>query len=110
MEESFIPNPPEKKPDYDDMSDLFNVSREEMLDTEDVVRVDMDEDIIDADEDGTLDSLVTVTNEDVMGDDLYGQSPLDTSDVQERKKRALLQRTRKPFYPLATPQIGGLNI
>lgn len=106
-EQFAIPPQPEEKKD-DGMSDLFSVDRDELTDTEDVVGVDMEEDILDADEDGSLDSLTTVTEEDIMGDDLYGQSPLDTSDVQDRKKR--VQQIRRPIYPTAPPpQIGGLN-
>lgn len=97
----------EKNPD-DDLSDLFEVDRDELTDTTDVVRVDMEKDILDADEDGTLDDLVTVTDEDIMGDEMYGQSPLDTQAVQERKKKE--QQVRRPVYPVAPPpQVGGLN-
>ena len=99
----------EKNPD-DDLSDLFEVDRDELTDTTDVVRVDMEKDILDADEDGTLDDLTTVTDEDIMGDELYGQSPLDTQAVQARKKKE--QQVSKPVYRVAPPppqQIGGLN-
>lgn len=68
----------------DGMSDLFTVDADP--DTNDRVTVDPDTDIIDADEDGSLDDLVVVTEEDVMGDEL-GQVPLDNG-VRARQRRA----------------------
>ena len=106
-----IPIPESEEEKGDGTQDLFEVDPDDLLDTDDVVGVDMEKDILDADEDGSLDSLTTVTDEDVMGDELYGQSPLDTSDVQRRKKKAQqAQVIRRVNYPVTLPsQMGGLN-
>lgn len=99
---------PEEEKKGDDMSDLFEVDRKDILDTDDVVAVDVEEDILDADEGGSLDSVVTVTDEDIMGDEEYGQSPLEGSDMQKKKK--MLQIRKPVFRPVAHPsQIRGLN-
>ena len=68
---------PEAQESSDGISDLFTVSDEDIgvgADIDDLVEVDMDSNIIDAGEDGTLDDLVNVTEEDIMGED-YGQPP-----------------------------------
>ena len=76
----------------DDISDLFEVT---------------DEDVIGDDKEG-FEDLVLVTEEDVMGHELYGESPLDNSDMQKRQQ---IQQVRKPVYRIAQPppQIGGLR-
>jgi len=68
-----------------------------------------EEDILDAGEDGSIEDVTTVTEEDIMGDDMYGQSPLEGSDIQEQKKK--VARARKPVRIVRLPpqQIGGLN-
>ena len=106
VEEQYnIPEEPEKKP-KDDMTDLFEVNREELTDTEDLVSVDIKKDIIDGDEEGTLDDITQVTEEDVMGDDLYGQSPLSGAGTRRSKARKKLQ-TRQPY--IMPSQLSGLN-
>lgn len=85
----------------DGISDLFEVDNDP--DTDDVVSVDMEKDILDADEDGGFDDLLTVTEEDVMGDDI-GQTPL------KRKPRRIVRRVRRtdrPYYPPTT--LGGIR-
>lgn len=103
-----IPPQPKEKEQDDDVSDLFEVDRDELTDTKDVVTVDIEEDILDADEEGGLDDVTTVTEEDIMGDEVYGQSPLEGSDVQEKKK---IQQVRKPVYRrvIPPPQIRGIG-
>jgi len=97
---------PKKKP-KDDMTDLFNIDSKEMTDTEDLISVDIKKDIIDGDEDGTLDDLTQVTKEDVMGDELYGQSPLHGKGTRRDIARKKLQ-IRQP-YILPQSQISGLS-
>lgn len=74
----------------DGMEDLFRVDREELLDTEDLGKVDMNRDIIDANEAGNLDDLTEVDNEDIMGN-IYGQSPLDSATIRRYRKKAARQ-------------------
>lgn len=72
------PSRPEAKEHSDGISDLFTVTDEDVgagADVDDLVTVDMEKDILDADEDGSLDDLVDVTEEDIMGSDDYGQPP-----------------------------------
>lgn len=102
------PQPVEEEKKKDDMSDLFEVNRDDILDTEDVVGVNMERDILDANEEGNLDDLTTVTDEDIMGSEMYGQSPLENSVAQKRRKA---QQVVKPVYRIVPPpQVGGLNV
>jgi len=105
----FVKPPEPEEEQGDDMSDLFEVDREELTDTKDVVAVDIEEDILDAGEDGSIEDVTTVTEEDIMGDEFFGQSPLEGSDVQEQKKK--VARARRPVRIVRLPpqQIGGLN-
>lgn len=108
QQEGFVPvePKPKEKPD-DDVSDLFEVDSEELTDTEDVVKVDIDKDIIDTAEDGTLDDLTEVTEADIFGDELYGQTPLSGAPSQRRKKaRRVVIRPRIAPQP---PTIGRIN-
>ena len=100
---------PEEKP-KDDTADLFEVDSEELVDTDDLVEVDIDKDILDADEDGSFDDLTTVSNEDIMGDDMYGQSPLDGPGTQEQKKKQvrIARQVYKP-KPIIYPTMGGMR-
>ena len=102
------PEQPEKK--KDNMSDLFNVDPEDLLDgADDLVTVDMEKDILDADEDGSIDDVTTVTEEDIMGDELYGQSPLDGASAQRRKKALRQQQyqvVRPHTYPSQMREVG----
>lgn len=110
QQEGFIPvePKPEEEKKGDDMSDLFEVNREELADTEDVIKVDPDKDILDADEDGTLDDLTEVTEEDVMGDKMYGQTPLEGAPSQRRNKKKYRIIPRPGVYP-QPPTISRLN-
>ena len=108
QQEGFVPAPKEKK--GDDMSDLFEVKDEDILDgVDDAVAVDVDEDILDADEDGSIEDVVTVTEEDIMGDDLYGQSPLEGASKQRKRKvpKPQYQIPRPIIYPPPMSNIGG---
>jgi hypothetical protein len=90
------PDRPEAQKSVDGISDLFEFKNE--ADTDDVVSVDVDRDIVDADADGSLDSLVTVTEEDIMGYGPYSQP---------RKHK--VQRGRRQSARNTDPRIGGLR-
>jgi len=107
QQEGFIPAPEPEEKQGDDMSDLFEVDRDELTDTKDVVAVDIEKDVLDAGEDGSIEDVTTVTEEDIMGDDMYGQSPLEAG-AKEQRKRVI--RARKPVRIVRLPrQVGGLN-
>jgi hypothetical protein len=55
---------------------------------DDLTGVDIEKDILDADEDGSLDDLVVVTDEDIMGNDL-GQRPAKPQSRQRAARRRL---------------------
>lgn len=74
----------------DGMSDLFQTGGDD--DASDLTRVDIEKDIIDADEDGTLDDLVVTTEDDIIGDEL-GQIPEDNG-IRARQRRASRKRVR----------------
>ena len=82
----------------DGVSDLFEVNDEDILDDVDsLTDVDMEKDILDAGEDGTLDDLTTVTEEDIMGSKDYGQ-PV--------KRHRTAQRPRRVARPYQLPPSG----
>jgi len=89
------PSRPEAKKYKDGISDLFEVDTAD--DTADLVSVDLEEDIIDADEDGSLDSLTEVSEEDIMGDEETGQVPLDYKPDLD----AFNGQNQKPKYRIA---------
>jgi len=93
----------ERKPVDDDVSDLFEVPTDELVDTDDLVTVDIEEDVMD----GDLSDLVEVTDEDIMGDEL-GQTPLE-SPVSRRSLVRRFRRTSKRYIPPPT-SMGGLNV
>jgi len=108
QQEGFVPAPKKKK--GDGMSDLFRVRDKDITDDmDDVVAVDIEKDILDAGEDGTIEDVVTVTEEDIMGDDLYGQSPLEGASKQRKKRVPKLQYQipRPIIYPPPMSNIGG---
>ena len=91
---------PEAKESSDGISDLFAVSDEDVLDdVEELVEVDMDRDVIDAGEDGTLGDLVNVTEEDIMGSGEYNQP------APKRYRVAKRGTTRQP----PPTSVGGLR-
>lgn len=98
MDDEFTVRPigqPENK--GDDMSDVFEVKSEDVLDgVDDAVAVDTEKDILDEDEDESIEDVVTVTDEDIMGD-VYGQSPLEGASAQKKKKAA------KPQFQIVRP-------
>ena len=82
------PSRPEAKKG-DGISDLFRTDfDEDMDDVNDLVTVDAARDVVDAGEDGTLDDLVDVFEEDIMGVGELGQKP-------SRKKLRQLRAERK---------------
>lgn len=82
---------PEAQEEDDGISDLFRVTAEDVgasdEDLNDLTDVDLEKDILDADEDGSLDDLVVVTEADIMGDDDFGQRPSKPSSRQPRTRR-----------------------
>jgi len=94
---------PEAQASKDGISDLFEVSDEDIgggEEIDDLVEVDMERDIIDAGEDGTLDDLVNVTNEDIMGSGEHAQPP---------PKGARLVKRRVSRQSTSPPNMGGLR-
>ena len=86
------PSRPEAQEESDGISDLFRVSSEDVgasdEDLDDLTGVDIEKDILDADEDGSLDDLVVVTDEDIMGNEL-GQRPAKPQSRQRGTRRRL---------------------
>lgn len=96
---TYYEEPREKK--TDGMEDLFEVNRDDILDTDDVIKVDMDRDIMDSEPDGSFDDLTTVDREDVVGN-VYGQSPLDGAGSRKRRRTEVkyrLARRIEDIYP-----------
>ncbi len=91
------------------MADLFEVKQDEILDTKDVITVDPEKDILDSDEDGTLNDLTEVSEEDVMGDELYGQTPLEGAGTERLKKARRIRLVRPIRQSPPPPQISGLR-
>ena len=93
------PSRPEAQEEDDGISDLFRVTDEDVgasdEDLRDLTDVDMERDILDADEDGTLDDLVNVTEEDIMGDE-RGQRPSKPPSQQRRPRYRLSPRYQPP--------------
>lgn len=94
------PDRPEAQEKSDGISDLFTVSAEDVgasdEDLSDLTDVDIEHDILDADEDGSLDDLVNVTESDIMGDDDFGQRPSKPSSRQPRARRRITPRYQPP--------------
>lgn len=77
----------------DGISDLFRTDFDKDLeDVNDLVTVDVERDIVDAGHDGTLDDLVDVFPEDIMGVNSLGQKP---SRMQLRRLRAERKARRR---------------
>lgn len=84
---------------------LFKVDNKKWFDAGDLTKVNRNKDIIDADEDGSLDSLTAVSDEDVMGSDefdeeLFGEAPLKDKDKQPKPVVPVVYRP-KPYAPPA---------
>jgi len=94
------PSRPEAKENSDGISDLFRVTEEDVgasdEDLSDLTDVDMEKDILDADEDGSLDDLVNVTQEDIMGSEEYGQRPSKPPSRQARSRYRITPRYQPP--------------
>ena len=89
---------PEAAKSDDGISDLFEVDSDS--DTDDLVSVDMETDIID----GPLDDLTDVSEKDIMGDEI-GQVPLEH---QPNKKRIVRRMVRRRTLQ-GDAGMGGLN-
>lgn len=84
----------------DGISDLFNVDvDEELEDVDELVDVDFDRDILDAGEDGTLEDLVNVDREDIIG-----TPPAPRRKLVKPKPRYRIVRRYPP-----TTGMGGLS-
>ena len=86
------PSRPEAKERSDGISDLFTVDDEDLdagEGVDDLVEVDMERDIIDAGEDGTLEDLTSVTDDDIMGSEDYGQPQSGRRRIQPRPRRII---------------------
>ena len=93
------PSRPEAKEHSDGISDLFTVTDEDVdagEGVEDLVTVDMEKDILDADDDGSLNDLVDVTEEDIMGSEDYGQRPSKPASRQARTRYRITPRYQPP--------------
>ena len=90
---------PDAQKHSDGISDLFTVTDEDVgasdEDLSDLTDVDMENDILDADEDGTLNDLVDVTDEDIMGDE-RGQRPSAPPSRQRRPRYRISPRYQLP--------------
>lgn len=79
---------PTKEDAEDGISDLFEVSDEDIHGgIDDLTSVDIEKDILDAGEDGTLDDLTDVTEADIMGDEDYDQPPNKAGRQASRQSR-----------------------
>ena len=84
----------------DGISDLFTVDEEDLdagEGVDDLVEVDMERDILDSDEGGTLEDLVDVTEEDIMGSEEYGQRPSKPASQQRASRRKSIPRYQPPM-------------
>jgi hypothetical protein len=101
------PDREEAQESSDGISDLFEVDGD-MTDTQDLVSVDIERDILDAGPDGDLSDLVEVSDEDIMGDEETGQIPLDYKPDLPRRKTLPRYRRSLPRYEPPT-SLGGLS-
>jgi len=94
------PSRPEAQEHSDGISDLFRVSDEDVgasdEDLSDLTDVNIERDILDSDEDGSLDDLTSVTEADIMGSEDYGQRPANPPSRQPRARRRLMPRYQPP--------------
>ncbi len=96
--EPVSPPEPEQQRQDDDMSDIADVTNE------DIMGVGLD---------NSVDDLVEVTEEDVMGepdeeDDLFGVPEPDTTESRPIPQKPRLRRTTKQFPPPPTT-LGGMR-
>jgi hypothetical protein len=93
------PSRPEAQVEDDGISDLFRVTDEDVGasddDLSDLTDVDMERDVLDAGPDGSLDDLVDVTEEDIMGDD-RGQRPSRPASQQRKPRYRITPRYFPP--------------
>ncbi len=91
---------PHKEANGDDLSDLFTVPKQSDPDmrVDDLIDIDIERDVID----GDLSDITKVTNEDVMGKDVYAKKP--------KKVVRKLRRNNVPYqYVSPTRSIGGIR-
>ena len=90
---------PDAQKHSDGISDLFTVTDEDVgasdEDLSDLTDVDIEKDVLDADEDGSLNDLVDVTEDDIMGDEI-GQRPSRPSSQQRRTRYKISPRYQPP--------------
>ena len=102
------PSRPEAQETEDGISDLFEVPGD-LTDTQDLISVDIEKDILDAGPEGDLSDLVEVSEEDILGDEETGQIPLDYKpDLPKRSTVRRLPRRSTRNYPLDT-SMGGFR-
>jgi len=105
------PSRPEAQEEDDGISDLFRVTAEDVGasddDLSDLTDVDLERDILDADEDGSLDDLVDVTKEDIMGDDDFGQPPQRSQPKYRTSYPRRSGSSRRPSSPPTS--LGGMR-
>ena len=96
------PDRPEAKEHSDGISDLFTVTDEDVESSDealsDLTDVDIEKDVLDSDDDGSLDDLVSVTEEDIMGDEM-GQRPSKPASQQRRRSLPKYRRTSLRYIP-----------
>lgn len=93
------PDRPEAKETSDGISDLFDVDNDQITDdVDELVDVDYEKDILDANDGGDLEDLVNVSNEDIMG-----VSPRP----KPRYRLATRRSTRR--YDSQSPTMGGMS-
>lgn len=106
---SWIGSParPEAEESSDGISDLFEVG-DDLTDTQDLVSVDIERDILDAGPEGDLSDLVEVSEEDILGDEETGQVPLNYKPDPLRRKPATRPRRFFPRY-IPPSSAGGMR-
>ena len=92
------PDRPEAQETDDGISDLFEVPSD-LTDTQDLISVDVEGDIVEANPvTGDLSDLVDVSEEDILGDEETGQIPLDYKPDVSRRKLLPRNRRHQPRY------------
>ena len=101
------PSRPEARETEDGISDLFEIDSD-LTDTQDLISVDIERDILDAGPEGDLSDLVEVSEEDILGDEETGQIPLDYKpDAPRRQSLPRYRRNTSRYTPPAS--MGGFS-
>lgn len=101
------PDRPEAQKTEDGISDLFEVG-DDLTDTQDLISVDIEKDILDAGPEGDLSDLVEVSEEDILGDEETGQIPLDYKPDAPRRRVSPSYRRATPRY-IPPTSMGGMS-